>query len=78
MNLGQVLKDWRYINRLSQQAAGDTIGIPAGVLKQLEEGKDVKGSNLATVLTWLTSEDIRHEHDGSQVRLQLEDRRAAG
>lgn len=72
MNLGKVLEDWRFMNKLGQKAAADVIGVPVSVLQQLEQGKDVKGSNLATVLSWLTSEP----QEAAPVQLRLEDRRA--
>lgn len=53
MNLGQVLSDWRWMQKLSKPEAAMVIGVPVSAINQLECGKDCHGGNLAIILRWL-------------------------
>lgn len=53
MKLGEVLKDWRWANKLGLREAAKLIGIPYVTLMRLEHGYSPEGKTLAMVLNWL-------------------------
>ncbi len=55
MKIGEVLKEWRYGERMGIREAAGVIGISHSTLSRIENGKPMDGDTLAKILTWLMS-----------------------
>jgi transcriptional regulator with XRE-family HTH domain len=53
VNLSQVLRQWRYAERLELKGAAKLIGISPATLSRIEKGQSVGGDTLARLVTWL-------------------------
>lgn len=56
MNLGVVLKDWRWSNKMDLRTAAKIFGISAATLMRIEMGYDPSGATLAKILIWLMTQ----------------------
>ena len=56
MRIGEVLKDWRTMQRLTIREASKMIGVPISTLSRIENGMTMDGKCLAKILRWLTTE----------------------
>ena len=53
MNLGCVLKQWRWAEKLTTRDAALWIGIKNSTYSRIERGYPMDGKTLATIITWL-------------------------
>ncbi len=53
MNIGTLLKDWRYAEKLGVREAAKIIGLTAATFNRIERGEDMDGVSLSIILTWL-------------------------
>lgn len=53
MQLGKVIKEWRYAVRIGVRRAAKAIGISAATLSRVERGENPDGATLAKILIWL-------------------------
>jgi transcriptional regulator with XRE-family HTH domain len=53
VNLSQVLRQWRYAERLELKDAARLIGINPSTLSRFERGQIPGGETLARIVTWL-------------------------
>jgi len=53
MQLGDVLRDWRWARKLTVQEAAKMIGLSAATYNRIERGENMDGAVLAKILTWL-------------------------
>ena len=56
MNLGKVLKDWRWANKMSMRDAGKIWGLGAATVMRLEQGHDPDAKTFKKIFIWLLSE----------------------
>ncbi len=52
MRIGQIIADFRHLNRIEQKALADRIGISASVLSRIERGEAVQGESVVKLMTW--------------------------
>lgn len=67
MNLGKVLKDWRWANKMNLREAAKIFGIGAATLMRLEQGyNNPDGTTLAKILTWLMKSSYSDPQSGEK------------
>ena len=54
MRLGELLKNWRTMERLTLKEVSKDIGIPLPTLSRVEHGEAMDGKTLAKILAWAT------------------------
>lgn len=69
MRLGNVLRDWRTMNRLEQKDVARIIGVAPSTISNLEAGKGVNAETLVKVTTWLWGEVQPAEQAAPQLAL---------
>lgn len=55
MNLAQMLRDWRKVERLSTTEAARILAIDRKALMRLEKGETVGHPNLVAIIFWMLS-----------------------
>jgi cytoskeletal protein RodZ len=53
MEIGNVLRDWRLLERMSLADAAQRIGIPLSTLDRIEKGCSVEGRNMVILIQFL-------------------------
>jgi transcriptional regulator with XRE-family HTH domain len=52
MNIGILLKDWRYAEKLGVREAAKIMGLSVATFNRVERGELMDGATLATILEW--------------------------
>lgn len=53
MRLGQVILDWRTLNKMTLKHVSREIGIPLPTLAKIESGQEPSGATLTKILAFL-------------------------
>lgn len=56
MNIGNVLRNWRLLEKMTLQQAAERIGIPWSTYQRVEKGHPMSGETLAVILRWMLAE----------------------
>ena len=56
MNIGNVLRNWRLLEKMTLQQAADRIGLPLSTLNGIERGSKVEVRTMFTLLRFLFDE----------------------
>lgn len=51
--IGDVIRDWRTMNRMGQRDAAKAIGVSTATMCRIEQGKSVDQVNMMKLLNWL-------------------------
>lgn len=52
MLIGELIRDWRTLNRLGVREAARMIGTSHSTLNRVERGEEVDGDTLVKIFTW--------------------------
>ena len=53
MNIGAVLRSWRYAEKIGVREAAKEVGLSVATFNRIERGELMDGATLATILQWL-------------------------
>jgi cytoskeletal protein RodZ len=56
MEIGNVLRDWRLLERMRLADAAQRIGIPLSTLDRIEKGCSIEGRNMVILIQFLFGE----------------------
>jgi len=55
MKLGELLKDWRMVNRISIRSISSDIGVSFATISRFENNKNIDMTSFYKIFTWLTN-----------------------
>ncbi|MDR3755189.1 MAG: helix-turn-helix domain-containing protein [Terracidiphilus sp.] len=53
MRIGDLLRAWRILEKMTLRGMADEIGLPLETYRRVERGDELRGRTLAKVLRWL-------------------------
>lgn len=53
MKVGEVLKDWRVMEKMTLREASGHVGIPVPTLQRIEQGRDMDGATMWKLMAFL-------------------------